>query len=399
MDDNRLRQLLAQYFDNTISRKDCELLLKHLDKTDPALVSKIIDELLDKKRPNVSFREKQRKRVYNQLVIKINQRNEPDSTVVPVRLLSRRWVHIAALLMAIVSIGLLLHHVSSVPAGQDQLTTAGIPEDILLPDDTQAILTLANGQTIVLHDSMDGVLANQAGIAIRRTKDGSILYEPQAVPVNAQEIPFNTFSTPKGYSHQLILPDGTRVWLNTVSAIRFPVAFTEDTREVTLVGEAYFEVSHDTSKPFKVIANGSTIHVLGTHFNVSAYADEQHVVTTLLEGAVNVSKNGSNVELRPGEQAVVDGKTGQVWQSKADIQSVMAWKNGYFRFDDERIESIINKVSKWYDIEKVDYRGQFNDRFTGTFQRSKSIAQLFRHLERIAPIKFKIEGKEVVIMK
>src|SRR5690606_31198077 len=143
----------------------------------------------------------------------------------------------------------------------------------------------------------------------------------------------------------------------------------------------------------------STIQVLGTHFNVSAYADDARVVTTLLEGAVNVSRDGRNIALNPGEQAIVDGHTGRMWQSQADMQSVMAWKNGYFRFNDEGIESIINKVSKWYDIEKVAYQGQFNDRFTGTFQRSKSITQLFDHLEQIAPIKFKIEGKEVVIMK
>src|SRR5690606_35237757 len=135
-------------------------------------------------------------------------------------------------------------------------------------------------------------------------------------------------------SHQLVLPDGTHVWLNTASAIHFPVAFTGNERHVTLIGEAYFEVAHDATKPFKVTANGSTIRVLGTHFNVSAYADEPRVVATLLEGAVDVAGAGSRVVLKPGEQAIVDEETGRIWQEKADIQSVIAWKNGYFRFND-----------------------------------------------------------------
>lgn len=396
MDNNQLRQLLSQYFDNVISRADCERLLQYLDETDPAPVSGIIDEVLNQKRPTAPFAEAQRNRIYDRLMTNIEERNEPAPTEKSVPARARWWIRVAAAWVAVVSIGLLIYYTGSKSVS---LPETAVGSDILLPDDTQAILTLADGQTIVLHDSMDGILASQAGIAIRRTKDGSILYEPQSMSVAEKEIPFNTFRTPKGYSHQLTLPDGTRVWLNTASSIHFPVIFNGNDRQVTLTGEAYFEVAHDASKPFRVAANGSMIHVLGTHFNVSAYSDEEHVVATVLEGAVNVSRNGSNVELKPGEQAMVDSQTGRIRQSKIDVQSVMAWKNGYFRFDNEPIESIINQVSKWYDIEKVEYRGQFDDRFTGTFQRSKSITQLFRHLERIAPITFSVEGKEVVIMK
>lgn len=400
MDNQQLRRLLAQYFNNTISRADCELLLQYLDEADFAPVSAIIDDVLKTEQPAAPFEPGLQQRIYDRLTADIQERqkaalSQPTAVGRPLG----RWTRIAALWIVAIAASLLLYVRLSDPAARAVRETAATPDDILLPDGAQAMLTLANGKTLVLDDSMHGVLASQAGTAIRRTADGSIQYDSRAMEATGQPPPYNTFSTPKGHSHRLILPDGTRVWLNTASAIRFPVAFTGSERTVTLVGEAYFEVAHDPSKPFHVLANGSTIQVLGTHFNVSAYADDARVVTTLLEGAVNVSRDGRNIALNPGEQAIVDGHTGRMWQSQADMQSVMAWKNGYFRFNDEGIESIINKVSKWYDIEKVAYQGQFNDRFTGTFQRSKSITQLFNHLERIAPIKFRIEGKEVVIMK
>jgi len=407
MDTQQLRRLLAQYFDNTISRSDCELLLQHLDESDSAQLSAIIDDVLKVRHRAVPFEQAQQTRIYSRLAADISKRREitPRSRSTAADKPFARWARIAALWLAAIATALWLHLQFNSAPSLPQQAAATIPDDIVLPDDNQAVLTLADGKALIVRDSMHGVLANQAGVTIRLTADGSIQYEStvthgtHTAKVPRQPIPYNTFSTPKGHSHRLILPDGTPVWLNTASAIRFPVQFTGSERIVTLVGEAYFEVAHDETKPFRVLAEGSTIQVLGTHFNVSAYTDDTQVVTTLLEGAVNVSKNGQHIALRPGEQAIVDGRTGRMWQSTADTQSVMAWKNGYFRFDNESIESIINKVSKWYDIEKVAYHGQFGDRFTGTFQRSKSITQLFDHLEQIAPIKFKIEGKEVVIMK
>ena len=399
---NQLRQLLARYFNNTIDKSDCEVLLQQLENSDPEQVSALVDELLKTEQPTALLGSDRQERIYDKLAAHIQQHSA--ATVMPPTLprrpAYRQWIRIAALWTVAISAALLLYYTyRSTVYPPKHPAAAATSDDILLPDGTQAMLTLANGETLVLHDSMVGMLASQVGIAIRITADGSVWYDTRSMQVTSAQVPFNTFSTPKGHSHQLVLPDGTRVWLNTSSAIRFPVAFTGDERRVVLTGEAYFEVAHNAAKPFKVEATGSTIAVLGTHFNVSAYADDPQVVTTLLEGAVDVSMDGSRVALKPGEQAVSDGATGRIWQSKADIQSAMAWKNGYFRFNDERIESIINKVSRWYDIERVAYEGQFNDRFTGTFQRSKSIAQLFDHLERIAPIQFRIEGKEVVIMK
>ena len=396
---HQLKQLLSRYFDNTIDWDDCQVLLQQLEETDAEVVSAIIDEILSTQKQEGSFPAARQEHIYDRLSEQIQQHQPTaDASAPTMRYRYRHWIRIAALWIVACAVSWFIYDTYNTSQKAPEQVALG-KSDILLPNDTQAILTLADGETLVLHDSMDGVLAHQGGIAIRRNADGSVWYDTQRAYPAGTEVPLNTFSTPKGHSHQLVLPDGTRVWLNTSSAIRFPVVFSGNERRVVLTGEAYFEVAHNASQPFMVDANGSTIVVSGTHFNVSAYADEPQVTTTLLEGAVHVSMHEHQVTLKPGEQAVANIETGNLQQSNANIQSVMAWKNGYFRFENERIENIIGKVSRWYDIEHVTYRGQFDDRFTGTFQRSKSIAQLLKHLERIAPVKFRIEGKEVVVMK
>lgn len=400
MDNNRLQQLLRQYFDNTITREDCEDLLTHLDDGDPSTVSVAIDRALEINKASVSrFEPDRRKHVYDQLISEIHERQAiPTQQVAPRNVSTIPWMKVAALLVAAISIGILLY-----TKKQSAIITIPIvsesKDSITLPEHNQAILTLADGSTILLNDSLGGVLARESGVEIRKTKGGGIFYEPKQTNITNGPLSYNTFSTPKGSTYQILLPDGTKVWLNTASSIRYPVAFTGNERHISLTGEAYFEVAHNASKPFTVEANGSTIQVLGTHFNVSAYTDEKQTTTTLVEGSVNVSKNGNTVLLKSNQQATVDVLTGAIRRSTADVRSALAWKNGYFRFDNESIEDIVDKISRWYDIDAVEYQGEFNERFTGTFQRSKDIAQLFSHLEKLAPIHFKIKERRVVIMK
>ncbi len=400
MDNNRLQQLLTQYFDNTITKEDCEDLLKQLDEGNPSTISAAIDQALTTDKAGVrAFSPDRQKHVYNRLISEIHERRTTTTPQVP----SRKpgiipWVKVAALLVAAVSIGIILYN-NKQPEGNTPQIIAEQGNSITLPEQNQAILTLADGSNIVLNDSLDGILARELGVEIRKAEDGSILYETKRANSANGVLSYNTFSTPKGSTYQILLPDGTKVWLNTASSIRYPVTFAGTERHVSLTGEAYFEVAHDASKPFAVDANGSTIRVLGTHFNISAYSDEHQTTTTLVAGAVNVSKNGNTVTLKPNQRAVVDGTTGRIHQSAADVRSALAWKNGYFRFDNESIEDIVEKISRWYDIEAVEYQGQFNDRFTGTFQRSKNVSQLFSNLGKLAPIRFEIKERRVVIMK
>ena len=400
MDNIRLQYLLTQYFDNTISRGDCDELLRYLDEGEPSIVSAAIDQVVKADKPTTIFYRERQKYVYGQLVSKIHQQQASMPEVKQLRRFHiAPWIKVAVLLVTVISIGILLYYNNRQPNQADPSIAFEKSNDILLPDYNQAILTLADGRTIVLSDSLEGILAQESGVIIRQLEDGSILYEAEQMATINGETKYNMFSTPKGHTYQLLLPDGTKVWLNTASSIRYPVTFSKQERAVNLTGEAYFEVAHDASKPFKVVANGSTVQVLGTQFNVSAYEDEGAVTTTLLEGAVNVSKDGREVTLKPVEQAIVDGQTGEISQSQADLRLVIAWKNGYFRFNNESIEHIISKISRWYDIQDVTYQEQIEDRFTGTFQRSKGVSQLFDHLEKLAPVRFEIDERRVTVMR
>lgn len=398
MDHNRLQQLLTLYFNNTINRKDCEELLQYLDEKTGSSdnIPPLIDEWLSTIPAKAPFRQDRREEVYEKLMADISRR----SAVSLPKVRRIRWAYVAAVLTVAVSLALLIYrNTQSFSNEYVQVAEAEPAGDIVLPEGHKAILTLANGRTIMLNDSVSGTLASESGVAIRHTTEGKIVYDAGSSAIEGGKVPYNTFSTPKGHSYELSLPDGTKVWLNSGSSLRFPVAFTGSERHVTLTGEAYFEVAKVEGKTFQVAANGSTIQVTGTHFNVSAYRDEARVTTTLIEGSVNVSKNRETVTLKPGQQAVVHSETGRITQSDADIRSVLAWKNGYFRFDDETIKSIITKISRWYDIEEVEYEGQFSDRFTGTFRRSKGVSQLFSHLEKLAPVRFEIKERRVTVMR
>ncbi len=371
-----------------------------MDEGDPATLSAAIDHVFQVDSSGVlRFGPDKQSDVYDRLKAEIQQR---QVTVTP-QLAPRKfsfipWIKIAALWLVAASIGLFMYYTMQ-PDFSAPATVAEVKNDIRLPEYNEATLTLADGRTIVLNDSSAGILVRELGVEIRKTDDGSIFYEATQADIAEGEPKYNTFATPRGSTYRLMLPDGTKVWLNTASSIRYPVVFTGNERNVSLHGEAYFEVAPDVLKPFNVEANGSVIQVLGTHFNVSAYTDEQQTRTTLVEGAVTVSNHGNTVTLKPNEQAVVDALTGAIHQSTVDVRSAVAWKDGYFRFDDDPLDEIIYKVSRWYDIEAVEYQGEFKERFSGTFQRSKSVSQLFNNLEKLAPIRFEIKERRVVIMK
>lgn len=399
MDNNRLQKLLSRYFDNTITPTDCEALLAYLDEGDPVIISSAIDEVVKDERSAVPFTIDQQTRVYHRLIANIRRRQSDINPPSQPRTNTAVWLRVAAVLAIVFSVGALLYFKPLVTEPVAPKVTQQV-YDILLPDENQALLTLSDGRTIVLSDSLDGVLAEESGVIIRRGEDGSVIYDGSRADAAAGGGRYHTFTTPKGHTYQLLLPDGTNVWLNTASSIRYPVVFGAGERRVTLTGEAYFEVARDGSKPFKIEAKNSQIEVLGTHFNVSAFDDEALVTTTLLEGAVDISKKGRHIILKPGEQAVVEELSDKIHHYlDVDVRGVMAWRNGYFRFDNEPIENIIKKVSRWYDIEEVEYQGTFDERFTGTFQRSKGVSLLFSHLEKLAPIRFEITERRVVVMK
>lgn len=266
----------------------------------------------------------------------------------------------------------------------------------LAPGGNKATLTLGNGQVIVLDNAGTGDLARQGKTRIIKVDAGQLAY---AAGSGSGEVLYNTISTPRGGQYEVTLPDGTRVWLNASSSVHFPTAFTGDTRRVDLTGEGYFEVAKNTRKPFIVaMGNGREVKVLGTHFNIMAYPDEEQSQTTLLEGLVQVSKDGSTAILKPGQQAQIDNsginkKIAVI--NEADVEQAMAWKNGYFLFKKAGIESIMRQLSRWYDV-NVEYKEPVAGKFYGKIPRSSNLSSVSEILEA-GGIHLQVEGRKIIV--
>lgn len=271
------------------------------------------------------------------------------------------------------------------------------------PGDKKAVLTLEDNTRIILDGASLGNIARQTGITVSKTANGHLLYIVDDKNIIAGEAPrFNTISTPRGGEYQVQLSDGTVVWLNAMSSIRFPTSFTGAERRVELSGEAYFEVAKNKAMPFRVVSGRQVVEVLGTHFNIAAYRDEQAVKTTLLEGSVKVylpERVSKPRVLQPGEQAVLGGGEDELFVIKADLEEAVAWKNGYFIFADEELETIMRKISRWYDVE-VEYQGiDQNLKFGGAVSRSRNLSQVLDLLELTDKVKFKVEGRRITVMR
>jgi transmembrane sensor len=278
---------------------------------------------------------------------------------------------------------------------QQKLTNTKPQQHDVAPGGNKAIITLGDGSKIVLNGAHVGTLGNQGNTVIKKTRDGQITYVNSNREARTKDMVYNTATTPLGGQYQFILSDGTKVWLNAASSIKYPVAFNGKERKVELIGEAYFEVAHNAGMPFKVISNNQTVEVLGTHFNINAYDDEDVVKTTLLEGGVKVSTVGTSNVIKPGEQTVV--KHGEIRVAKVDVNQVIAWKNGFFNFDHNNIQEAMRLLSRWYGVE-VKYEGAIPIRtFSGEISRDVSVSQMLDILT-FKEIKYRIDGKKITII-
>jgi transmembrane sensor len=265
------------------------------------------------------------------------------------------------------------------------------------PGMNKAVLTLDDGSQINLDDAESGVLASESNTDIKKLAGGQLYYS-KATGQAATEIRYNTVTTPRGGQFHITLPDGSEVWLNAGSSIRFPTAFPGSERRVELRGEAYFEVAKNAGKPFLVAAYNSEIKVLGTHFNIMAYDDEKEMNTTLLEGSVEVTRGLESQRITPGHSAIINKGTGKLTVEDADLEQAIAWKNDYFIFDNENIESIMRKVSRWYNVD-ITYKGNMRDKdFAGTISRKKNISELLRMLELTGAVHFNVEERRITVM-
>jgi transmembrane sensor len=310
---------------------------------------------------------------------------------------SGRW-WMAAAAVAIITGTTLLLFVHTRPTDKTTVTVSisSLKNDVS-PGSARPQLTLANGTTIGLDSAKNGLLARQGTAHIVKKADGRIAYEANG----DKDIQYNTLTVPRGCKvAQLQLSDGSEAFLNAGSSITFPTAFKGKTREITMTGEAYFEIANKSGAPFIVKKGEMNIQVLGTHFDVSAYDDEEAMKVTLLEGAVKVSKGAEGVLLKPGQQAKLpreDAAFAFKVFNDVDTTEVMAWKNGRFELNGTTLKEIMRQIARWYDVEVI-YEGKVGDpHFTGGISRDVPVSQVFDMLEATEAIYFRIEGRKVTV--
>jgi ferric-dicitrate binding protein FerR (iron transport regulator) len=319
------------------------------------------------------------------------------------------WLKIAAAAVIVLVLGISYYVYTIKRTDQTAVVTnAGIkktPQDIA-PGGNKAVLTLADGSTIILDSAKDGVIAEQDKTIVRKKQNGELEYNSQHTTNSS--LTWNIVTTPRGGQYQLTLPDGSKVWLNAASSIKFPVSFTGATRTVQLTGEAYFEVAHVSlpgSKermPFEVqVNNGMKVQVLGTHFNIMAYEEEKEAKTTLIQGKVKVIKEASNsattsVLLQPGQQAQLSNSDLRV-QKDADVAEAVAWKEGKFKFVHTDLKAVMRNLARWYDVQ-IEYAPNVPDKFfTGEISRRLNASEVLSVIE-FAGVHCKIEGKKIKVL-
>lgn len=261
----------------------------------------------------------------------------------------------------------------------------------IAPGATGAVLTLGDGSEISLDSLGNGIIANEGGTEVA-LNNGLVVYRAHENGAPT----YNTMSTPRGRQFQLLLPDGTKAWLNAASSLKYPTAFSGAERRVEVTGEVYFEVAPNKNMPFRVSVNQVQIEVLGTHFNVNAYPDEELITTTLLEGAVKIETAAGVRTLAPAQQSRVDGQGRQQVLNDVNLDEIIAWKNGYFYFEDTDMSAILRQFARWYDVEVV-YEGAVSPRkFFGVITRNSTLANVLKMLQA-SDLKFRIEGKKLVV--
>jgi len=395
--ESRLAYLYEKYRDSTCTpdeRTEFMTMVNNEEATDELnrLIEKDVvisnaDKIIAAPRANELFNlilEKSKKRV--------------DDTRSLSKIFTLRRVAVAASIVFLLGLGtyfLLLNNKQKEPVAKNDATEQQRFKNDVKPGGNKAIITLADGSIVVLDSAANGMLTQQGGTKVIKLDNGEVAYT--ASNVDEGKVLYNTISTPKGGQYQLVLADGSKVWLNAASSLRFPAAFSGNERKVELSGEAYFEVAKNAEMPFKVEVSGMEVAVLGTHFNINAYTDEADIKTTLMEGAIKLKKGNSSQLLSPGQQAQLNKKDEIKVIADADIEETMAWKNGQFIFTGNDIQTVMRRLEKWYDIE-VEYKGNVTkEEFVGIISRNVNISQILKMLEKTHTVSFEIDGKRVIV--
>jgi transmembrane sensor len=402
---NEFEILLQKYADGQLSKQEFDLLLSYVrDSEHTETLDKVADRDWTEMGMEYPYSAEASEKLFEN--IKSDQRytqglERPENQAKVLRLIRWKRNAVAAAVATVIFGGGLFYYYSQA-VKKEQITTYS---DDVAPGRKGATLTLASGQKILINEALAGNIASQSGVKISKTADGQIVYEVTDQRSGSSEQ--NTLSTSPGEQTRVRLPDGSLVFLNAASSLKYPVSFSRSAaRRVSLTGEGYFEISKSfasiggqrTRQPFVVESRGQKVEVIGTHFNINSYADEPSVATTLLEGSVKVSQGGKDVILKPGQQAVNSGNAFVV--SAVDTESITDWKDGDFYFEHVEFRSVMRKISRWYNVEVI-YDASVPDRITsnGLISRNNKLSEVLKSIEKAGDVHFRIQGNKVYVTK
>jgi len=375
MDKHTLFFLIDKYLNGTATDQEKALLGEYYDRLEKTGVSDLSPE------EKIKVKEEMYRNI---------QREISGPKVVPFNKPSiLKRVAVAASILLVLSTG--AYFIFFNKEEQQIARTEGI-KDIQAPTGTKATITLANGQTVSLDSVSNGTLAVQGDVKVNKNANGEIVYNGPSSGSGPNEVVYNTLSNPKGSQVvNITLADGSKVWLNTGSSLTYPVAFVGNDRKVSISGEAYFEVAHDPTKPFTVANGEMSVQVLGTHFNINAYDDENNIKVTLLEGSVKVN---NDVTIKPGQQAQISNTGIDV--RAVDVTGAIAWQRGILELNNTELPAIMRQISRWYDLDIV-YEGKpRNEKFGGGISKNVPLSSMLKLLEANG-VKFTLEGKTLKV--
>jgi ferric-dicitrate binding protein FerR (iron transport regulator) len=384
---DRLQELLDKYFQRSLTAEQETELLAYFDQADTlAEIEERLGGEFEREEGLSGFDERRKEEMLHYIF-------KQHRDLHPVRRMRRVWPRIVAAAVALLFLSaggyFLLRQ-----AKKDQQAVSVVHD--IKPGGNKAFLTLADGKRISLNDASRGTIASQAGNTVRKTSEGTIVYDHSHDVHHASGEVYNTIETPRGGQYEVVLPDGTRVWLNAASSLKYPAAFTQNERRVDLSGEAYFEVAKDKRHPFIVASNRQEVQVLGTHFNINAYNDEATTKTTLLEGSVQITSDGASKVLVPGNQAVAAGD--KLMIRNVDTGLAVAWKNNKFIFERQDLREIMRTIGRWYNVEVVYTGTAPTETFYGSVSRFDNVSTVLRQLEASGNVHFKVEGQKIYVL-
>ncbi|WP_160717344.1 FecR domain-containing protein [Chitinophaga solisilvae] len=378
MQPDRLEELFQRYLDQTISPEELTALQAVMAGN---YNREIIDRLLERAFSNGSYiaqgTDHAPEEVYREILERIQSASAKERRIIP------RWYYAAAAILGILV----------AVAAWWQLRP--VRESAIVPGGPHARLTLADGRVITLDTAREGTLVRMGNVRIIKSGNGALSYQLTAgSTIPAQE---NILTTPAGGEYRLVLPDGSKVWLNAASELRYPPAFHGNARSVQLRGEAYFEVTANEQQPFEVVSGDMRVQALGTAFNVNAYTDEKVMRATLLNGAVNISRQRGMQRLQPGQEAVCSMEQPGILIQEADTGAVIAWKNGSFVFDDMPLEAVARQLSRWYDVE-VEMEDRIKQTLvSGVISRSSPLPKVLTILGMTGKLNYTVTGRKIII--